>query len=188
MYNQALLTVSGNVVNDPYFETVGENKIPKLTLRFAWTTRRQDSATGEWEDANTSFATVTCWRKLAEHVHICLNKGDAVFLRGKLEVHDFVGRDGLRKTRIDVEAITIGPDLTRGVARFQRLKADKPAAPAEGEDGRYDGATPGGDQDPGLAAMADGEPDAGAPAGAETFDDSALEALAKDVETVPTPF
>lgn len=187
MYNQAVLTVSGNVVTDPYFETVGANNIPKLTLRFVWTTRRQDSVTGEWEDANTSFATVTCWRKLAEHVNISLRKGDAVFLRGKLEVHDFVGRDGQRKTSIDVEATSIGPDLTRGVARFQRLKADKPAASAEGESGRDVESGPAGDQ-PGLAAPADGEPGPDGPADATTFDDTALEALTKDTETVSAPF
>jgi single-strand DNA-binding protein len=187
MFNQALLIVSGNVVSEPYFETVGDNKIPRLTLRVAWTTRKFDTAAGQWVDANTSYAKVTCWRKLAENLSICLHKGDSVFLRGKLEVRSFVGRDGQRKTAVDVEAITIGPDLTRGVARFQRLKPDKTPEFAEGENGDgYDGAAPAGDDGTALAAMADGEVDEAV--GEDVFDDSAIEALAKDTDAVAAPF
>jgi single-strand DNA-binding protein len=200
MFNQALLIVSGNVVTDPYYERVGNN-IPKLTLRVAWTTRRFDSATGEWSDANTSYARVTCWRKLAENLNVCLHKGDSVFLRGKLEVRNFIGRDGQRKTAVDVEAITLGPDLTRGVARFQRLKSDKTAQQAgelgEGEYGdQYGTDAPGvaggdlGDDAAALAAMTDDGlvPGADGTADDDMFDDSAIEALAKDADSVATPF
>jgi single-strand DNA-binding protein len=187
MFNQALLIVSGNVVSEPCYETVGNNSIPRLTLRVAWTTRKFDTTAGEWVDANTSYANVTCWRKLAENLSICLHKGDSVFLRGKLEVRSFVGRDGQRKTAVDVEAITLGPDLTRGVARFQRLKPDKTPELAGDENGDgYDGAAPAGDD--GAAAMAavtDGEADAPAD---DMFDDSAIEALAKDADSVAAPF
>jgi single-strand DNA-binding protein len=188
MFNQALLIVSGNVVNEPYFETVGNN-VPKLSLRLAWSTRRFNSATGEWFDANTSYATVTCWRKLAENLSMCLHKGDSVFLRGKLEVRSFIGRDGQRRTAVDVEAITLGPDMTRGVARFQRLKAGKPAELAEGENGdRYDEAVDGDDEAAALAALADGDPAAEGTVDDGTFDDSAIDALARDTEAVTAPF
>lgn len=182
MFNPALLIVTGNVVSDPVYEMVGNN-IPKLTLRVAWDTRKLDQATGEWSDANTSYARVTCWRKLAENLNVCLHKGDSIFLRGKLEVRNFIGRDGQRRTAVEVEAITLGPDLTRGVARFQRFRSDKTAQQAgelgEGENGDgYDGAAA-------LAAVTDGEADAPAD---DMFDDSAIEALAKDADSVAAPF
>lgn len=199
MFNQALLIVSGNVAKEPFFETVGNN-ISKLSVRVAWTTRRIDSATGEWVDGHTSYANVTCWRKLADNLSMCLHKGDPVFLRGKLEVRNFIGRDGQRKTAVDVEAITLGHDLTRGVARFQRLSgapgttAQPAAEVAEGENGdRYDAAAPGGeigDEAAALAALADGGlvPGADGTAGDDMFDDSAIDALAKDAESVAAPF
>ena len=193
MFNPALLIVTGNVVSDPVYEMVGNN-IPKLTLRVAWDTRKLDQATGEWSDANTSYARVTCWRKLAENLNVCLHKGDSIFLRGKLEVRNFIGRDGQRKTAVEVEAITLGPDLTRGVARFQRFRSDKTAQRegelGEGGDQYGTGALAGLDVDLGgeaaaLAAVTNGEADAPAD---DMFDDSAIEALAKDADSVAAPF
>jgi hypothetical protein len=96
---------------------------------------------------------------------------------------------------VDVDAITVGPDLTRGVAHFLRVSAmaGKTAAQHAAEladDGNgdgYDGAAPAGDDGTAaLAAMADGEADA-AP-GDDMFDDSAIEALAKDADSVAAPF
>jgi single-strand DNA-binding protein len=200
MFNQALLIVSGNVANDPFFQTV-RNEIPKLTLRVAWTTRRFDAGLGEWVDGNTSYANVTCWRKLAENLSLCLRKGDPVLLRGKLEVRNFDGRDGQRKTAVDVEAITLGHDLTRGVARFRRLSV-KPGQTAQeaaelaaaenglgvpgGEDGEI------GSETAALAALGDGDegavPGPDAAAGDHMFDDSAIDELAKETGSVATPF
>jgi len=200
MFNPALLIVTGNVVSDPVYEMVGSN-IPKLTLRVAWDTRKLDQATGEWSDANTSYARVTCWRKLAENLNVCLHKGDSIFLRGKLEVRNFIGRDGQRKTAVEVEAITLGPDLTRGVARFQRFRSDKTAQRAgelgEGENGDQYGTDALADLDGDLggeaaapAAMADDGlvPGADGTADGDMFDDSAIEALVKDAEGVAAPF
>ena len=165
-------------------------------MRVVWTTRRRDSATGEWVDGNTSGVNVTCWRKLAENPNVCLRKGDPVLVRGKLEVRPYVGRDGQSKTAVDVDAITVGPDLTRGVAHFLRVSAmagrtaaQQAAELAEGINGdRYGGAAPGGDDE--EAAMADGDV---APGADDMFDDSAIDdsaidALAKDADSVAAPF
>jgi single-strand DNA-binding protein len=213
MFNQAHVILAGNVASDPYYQTVGNN-IPRLSLRVAWTTRRLDPATGEWADGSTSFAKVTCWRKLAENLSMCLRKGDPVLVRGKLEVRQFVGRDGQPKTSVDVEAMTLGHDLSRGVAKFQRLAApagktaQQAAGLPEGENGRYDG-TSGfdgasgeiGDETDVAAAIADDElvpatdavadeliPGADAGADDDMFDDGAIDALTKDADSVAAPF
>jgi single-strand DNA-binding protein len=202
MFNEAHLTLSGNVASEPYYQTVGQD-IPKLSMRVVWTTRRRDAATGEWVDGNTSGVNVTCWRKLAENLSMCLHKGDPVFVRGKLEVRNFVGKDGQRKTAVDVNAYTLGHDLTRGVAHFRRFSAtagktaaQQTAELADGENGdRYDAVAPGGeggdigDEAAALAAMADGElvPGADGTADDDMFDDSAIDALAKD-SSVTAPF
>jgi single-strand DNA-binding protein len=193
MFNEAQVILSGRVAKDPQYRLVGDG-VPRLSMRVVWTTRRRDSATGEWVDGNTSGVNVTCWRKLAENLYVCLRKGDPVLVRGKLEVRPYVGRDGQPRTAVDVDAITVGPDLTRGVAHFLRVSAmagktaaQQAAELAEGENGDgYDGASPAGDDGAVLAAVADGEPDEAA--GDDTFDDSAIEALAKDADPVAAPF
>jgi len=200
MFNEAHVILSGRVANDPQYRMVG-NDIPKLSMRVVWTTRRRDSATGEWVDGNTSGVNVTCWRKLAENLNVCLRKGDPVLVRGKLEIRNFVGRDGHPRTAVDVDAITVGPDLTRGVAHFLRVSAmggktaaQQAAELAEGENGhRYDGSAPGGDigdEAAALAALANGElvPGADGTADDHVFDDSAIDALAKDTDSVTAPF
>jgi single-strand DNA-binding protein len=201
MFNEAHVTLSGNVASEPHYQTVGQD-IPKLSMRVVWTTRRRDAATGEWVDGNTSGVNVTCWRKLAENLSMCLHKGDPVFVTGKLEVRNFVGKDGQRKTAVDVNAYTLGHDLTRGVAHFRRFSAtagktavQQAAELADGEAGdRHDAVAPGGmggdigSEATALADMADGDLVPGTDADDDMFDDSAIDALAKETDSVATPF
>jgi single-strand DNA-binding protein len=121
MFNEAQVSVVGYVASEPSYAKVGRNGIPKLTMRVAWTTRRWDAATSRWVDANTSFVWVTCWRRLADNLATCLRKGDPVVLRGRLDVRSFIGRDGQRRTSVEVDANTLGHDLNRGVAGFRRV-------------------------------------------------------------------
>jgi single-strand DNA-binding protein len=187
MFNEAHVILSGRVANDPQYRLVG-NDIPRLSMRVVWTTRRRDSATGAWTDGNTSGVNVTCWRKLAENLNVCLRKGDPVLVRGKLEVRPFVGRDGQPRTAVDVDAITVGPDLTRGVAHFLRISAMGGKTAAELAESENGGAATG-DEAAALAAMADDGLVPGADeAGDDMFDDSAIDALAKETDSVATPF
>jgi single-strand DNA-binding protein len=186
---EAHVVLSGRVANDPQYRVVG-NEIPRLSMRVVWTPRRRDSATGEWVDGNTSGVNVTCWRKLAKNLNVCLRKGDPVLVRGRLEVRPFIGRDGQPRTSVDVDAISVGPDLNYGVANFLRVSAmaGKTAAElAENENGdRYAGASPGDDAGA-LADLADGELVPGTD-GDDDMYDSAIEALSKDTESIATPF
>jgi single-strand DNA-binding protein len=192
MFNEAHVSLVGYVASEPNYLRVGENSIPKLTVRVCWTNRRRDSGTGEWIDGNTSFVNVICWRQLAENLSACLRKGDPVLVRGRLDVRSFVGRDGQRRTAVDVDANALGPDLNRGVAGFRRIwppsgrTADEQQA-AAGQPGD------GGDvpaDDESLAATAETGLPSGAqgPAGEDVFDDSAIEALAQEADSVTAPF
>ena len=192
MFNEAHVSLVGYAASEPKLLTVGENNVPKLTVRVCWTNRRRDSATGEWVDGNTSFVNVICWRQLADNLSTCLRKGDPVLVRGRLDVRSFVGRDGVRRTAVDVDANALGPDLNRGVAGFRRIwppsgKTADEQQVAAGQPG--DGGEVAAD-DEALAAMAEtGLPSAAeAPAGEDMFDDSAIEALAQEADSVTAPF
>jgi len=181
MFNEAQLSVVGFVANEPAYVKVG-NGIPKLTMRVGWTTRRRDSATGEWVDANTSFVRVTCWRKLADNLATCLRKGDPVLLRGRLDVRPFTGKDGQRRISVDVDANSLGHDLSRGVAGFRRVwepagktAEQKAAGHPDGDRDELDG---GAAADEGASALADDD----------MFDDGAISALAQAPDNVAAPF
>jgi single-strand DNA-binding protein len=186
------------VASEPEYSLVG-NGIPKLTMRVAWTTRRREPSTGEWIDGNTSFVRVTCWRRLADNLATCLRKGDPVLLRGRLDVRPFTGKDGVRRVSVDVDANSLGHDLSRGVAGFRRVwestgKTAEEAASAENGadgDGSADGQTalpalPGGPAPVPAGGLAEGAADG--PADEEIFDDTAIDALAQDTDSVATPF
>jgi len=192
MFNEAHVSLVGFVASEPSYLKVGGNQIPKLTMRVCWTTRRRDSATGGWVDGNTSFVTVICWRQLAENLSTCLRKGDPVLVRGRLDVRSFVGRDGQRRTAVDVDASSLGPDLNRGVAGFRRVwppsgkTAEQHAAAGQPGDGGDAMA----DEDAALATVAGAGPVPGAagPADEDMFDDSAIDALAQETDSVTAPF
>jgi single-strand DNA-binding protein len=190
VFNEAHVSLAGYVAGEPSYLKVGESQIPKLTVRVCWTTRRRDAATGEWVDGNRSFVNVICWRQLAENVSTCLRRGDPVVVRGRLDVRSFTGRDGQRRTVVDVDASAVGPDLNRGVTSgFRRVwpssgkTAEQDAAagaPADGGDAVAD--------DEAAAVEAELVPAAEGPAGEDMFDDSAIEALAQEADSVTTPF
>jgi single-strand DNA-binding protein len=200
MFNEAQVSLVGFVASEPNYLKVGESKIPKLTMRVGWTTRFRDSATGEWVDGNRSFVTVICWRQLAENLSTCLRRGDPVVVRGRLDVRSFTGRDGQRRTAVDVDANALGPDLNRGVAGFRRVwppsgktaeqqaAADQPGDDEVMADGQVMAGGDGPDDEAALVGVAGAGPIPEGPADEEIFDDSAIEALAQETERVTAPF
>jgi len=184
-YNDAQVCLTGYVANQPEFRTVG-NGIPLLTMRVAWTNRHRDAVTGDWVDGNTSFVRVNCWRKLAENLSTCLRKGDPVLIRGRLDIRPFTGKDGQRRTSTEVEAYSLGHDLTRGVAGFRRSWTSAGKTAEEHASAQSpDGLEPGDDEAAALAGDVLTSEAAG-PADEEMFDDSAIEALAQEADSVTT--
>src|SRR5262249_49874356 len=137
-------------------------------LRVAYTERRLNRETGEWGDGPTSFVTVLCWRALADNVAMCLRKGEPVLVRGRLRVREYEGKDGSRGTETEIDASSVGHDLSRGVAHFSRTRRapgetaaeSTEALAAEAQDGEEQD-QPAGRDGPALPAGAAGEEAAG---------------------------
>jgi single-strand DNA-binding protein len=130
MINEAHISLSGFVATQPFLRET-RTGIPTLTMRVAWTPRRLDRVTGEWVDGDTSFASVVCFRRLAENTATCLRKGDPVVIRGRLSTRNYEDRNGVQRTNVDIDAASIGHDLSRGVATFQRLRPQTGTTAAE---------------------------------------------------------
>jgi single-strand DNA-binding protein len=117
--NEAQVVLAGYVAREPKYRKT-HNGYSYTSLRVGYTPRRMDRDSGEWSDGGTSFVTVFCWRGLAENVAMCVRKGDPVLVKGKLQVRPYTDKAGAARVAVEVEASSIGHDLTRGVAMFQR--------------------------------------------------------------------
>jgi single-strand DNA-binding protein len=139
MLNDAQVSLTGYVATQPFTRTVKTTGAMNCTMRVAWTPRRQDRVTGEWVDGNTSYVTVICWRKLATNVAICVRKGDPVVVKGRLSVRPYDDKEGVPRLAVEVDASSVGHDLSRGVASFQRVRPQTGLSASEYEASRAGG-------------------------------------------------
>ena len=124
--NDITFSVIGNVVNDVQmrFTKAGD---PVASFRIAVGTRRFDRGVERWVDGDTHFFTVSCWKSLAANVQDTLRKGMPVVVVGRLrsrEVQRPCGEGTHNVRYYDIEAHAVGPDLSRGIAQFTRVKRD----------------------------------------------------------------
>ena len=124
MINEAQVFLAGYVAREPRFRMTTRG-ISSTSMRVACTPRWVDRETGEWTDGETTFVTVLCWRALADNVAKCLHKGEPVLVKGRLHVRRYE-KDGVPRLAVEIEATSVGHDLARGVASFQRPR--RPAA------------------------------------------------------------
>ncbi len=119
MANEAAFSVSGYVATQPktVYTRAGQKM---LYMRVGWTPRWLDRTTGEWADRETSFVSVTCFRKVAENAAVCLRRGDPVVVRGTLRVREFGPDDGPKRQSVEVIAESLGHDLSRGISTFNK--------------------------------------------------------------------
>lgn len=114
------VTLIGNVVSDPQDRTT-ETGAEITSFRLAINPRKYDRYSARWVDGESMFFNVICWRNLANNVAASITKGDPIIVHGKLKIRrwDTGERQG---TTVEIEAIHLGHDLTRGVASFTRTK------------------------------------------------------------------
>jgi len=138
------------------------------------TARVQDRVTREWRDADTSYYTVSCWRRLGDHVRASLRKGDPVVVKGRFRSRSYEDKTGQLKTVIDISADTVGHDLNQGVANYMRQRPQ----PAITESG------PAGDSDDEVMETPELAGASGELAGAsgEMIDDEAIEQFGRDLD------
>jgi single-strand DNA-binding protein len=81
--------------------------------------RRYDRSKKAWVDGETNWFTITSFRQLAINSASSISKGDRVVATGRLKVRDW--DNGERTgTSVEIEANSLGPDLSWGTAEFTR--------------------------------------------------------------------
>lgn len=116
--NETTMTIVGNLVDAPKLRRTKSGHCV-ANFRVASTQRRFDREKGAWADGDTLFVSVTAWRALGENVAQSLHKGTPVVVTGRYYQRDYE-KDEVLRTAYELEASAVGPDLSRGVATFER--------------------------------------------------------------------
>ena len=127
------LVMQGNLVADPVQKQVASGA--KVTrFRMASSGRRYDQTINDWVSTDTVYMTVNCWRQLGDNVMQSLHKGDTVVVMGRLRFREYDDpNNGPRRQAYEVEAQSVGPDLSRYIATFGRPLRGLPATEPEAD-------------------------------------------------------
>jgi single stranded DNA-binding protein len=127
-WNSTVITVVGHVASEISYR-YGDDGKTNAFFHVNSTERRYNTAIGDWEDGESIWLGVSCWRKLAESVKTTLSKGDPVIVQGKLRMRHYE-KDDVKRTAFNLDAQHVGLDLSR----VQSLGSAPVVEPRVGED------------------------------------------------------
>jgi single-strand DNA-binding protein len=125
------ITLRGYLTAEPRLHQKTPAAVPVTEIRVGSTPRRLNRETGEWQDAPTSYFKIKCWRRLAINTASSLHKGDMVFVRGKFFMNHWIDNQQRPRATLEIEADSIGHDLTYGWSRFLRGSRSQSGRPAD---------------------------------------------------------
>ncbi|MFE7839288.1 single-stranded DNA-binding protein [Streptomyces sp. NPDC057474] len=128
--NETMVCVVGNVATQPVCRELSTGSSARF--RLAVTSRYWDREKSEWTDGHTNFFTVWARRTLAANVASSVALGDPVVVQGRLKVRT-EQRDGQSWVSADVDAVTIGHDLSRGTSAFRRTPRGETAVTGQSQ-------------------------------------------------------
>jgi single-strand DNA-binding protein len=152
--------IIGNLGADPEMRYTPNGR-PVTQFNVAVNQSTKNQQTGEWVEA-TDWFRISVWGDRAERAAENLRKGNRVFVEGRFKTREFEGRDGQKRTSLEITADSL-------------VNLEKRAR--EGDEGQFGGAPSGGGPS--------GPPSGGAPSGGGArgggggggFDDNELDDL-----------
>lgn len=101
------VTVKGNLGGDPELKWIktarGESALTTFSLAYKPREKKGD----EWIEGETMWFRVTVWGERGETLIDSLSKGDLVLVHGSLKQSTFDGRDGEKKTALEINATDV---------------------------------------------------------------------------------
>jgi single stranded DNA-binding protein len=116
--NEPQISLAGNLAYTPKLRYT-QTGVAVTDLRVATTQRRRVGE--QWEDGETLWFGVTCWKQLAENVAKSLQKGDRVTVAGRLAQRTWKKEDGTDVVNLEIDASTVGVDLGRYPVAIDKL-------------------------------------------------------------------
>lgn len=107
MISMNTITVIGNLVADPEVKSFSGTNLTKLRIA---SNERVRNANGEWTDGDTTYADISCWRRLADGA-ATLKKGQKIIVYGRLKGRSFQRQDGSNGYAYEIEASEIGTSV-----------------------------------------------------------------------------
>lgn len=121
------VTITGNVGNEPIQRTT--NNGTPVTLFSVAQNHWRPGPRNTWEDAGTSWYNVACRWGWSENVANSLKKGEPVVVFGKLKINEKVSEHGEVRVTAEIDAISVGHDLRRGVSAFTKVERSRSQMP-----------------------------------------------------------
>ncbi|GAB6898495.1 single-stranded DNA-binding protein [Kineosporia succinea] len=121
--NDIQVVLRGNIASDPRFITFDDGNCV-TSFRLASTSSWYDRERETWVDRRTTYVSVNCRRILAKSAMQSLHKGHPVVITGRLWERSWTKDDRAGRT-LEVEAETVGHDLTFGVSAFTRFPRNR---------------------------------------------------------------
>jgi len=121
------VAVRGFVATEPR-HLVTEGGLPITSFRLVTTRRRYNRQASAWEDGGSNWYTVSAFRRLALSAADCITKGDPVLVAGRLCLREWAGEK--QGVTVEIEADSIGHDLSWGRSRFIKAVAGEAAETA----------------------------------------------------------
>ena len=118
------ITVEGNLSRDPELRFTAAGR---AVASFGIAVNRRYQVNGEWTE-QVSFFNVVAWGELGENAAGSLYKGSRVIVTGRLESREFEGKDGVKKTAVEIVADDLGASLRWATVQVERV-ARKTATP-----------------------------------------------------------
>jgi len=118
MAGETMVTLQGWLGTNVAMRQAGDSLV--ASFRVACTPRRFHRRTGEWADGQTQWYTVNAWRGLAETCAASLHRGDPVVVHGRLDASVWKNASGEEMVTMEVDALMVGHDLSRGTSVFTR--------------------------------------------------------------------
>lgn len=115
------ITITGVVATVPR-HLVTQAGLAITSFRLASSQRRFDRSQSKWVDGDTNWYTVSTFRQLAFNASASLNKGERIVVSGRLRIRDWQAGDKAGTT-VEIEADSLGHDLTWGIANWTRTTA-----------------------------------------------------------------
>ena len=99
------------LVADPELRCTN-NGTAVANFRVACNSRRKNQQTGQWEDGDTTFLSVSAFGGLGENVAARFKKGEKITVTGQLKQREYE-KDGQRRTVYEVTANSVAEPVSR---------------------------------------------------------------------------
>jgi single-strand DNA-binding protein len=136
--------IIGNLGADPEMRYTPNGR-PVTQFNVAVNQSTKNQQTGEWVEA-TDWFRVSVWGDRAERAAETLRKGNKVFVEGRFKTREFEGRDGQKRTSLEITADSVVnlEKRPREEGEGQFAAAGAAGAPPSGNSGSSAGAPRGG--------------------------------------------